>query len=286
MIRTTAWLVASMLALSGAQEDSKEEKEKAKQAEAAARKVLDAYRADMSKATTPGAAVMAVMNHLHGATPHPLIRATLASVLKGHPFVDAQMVAADCLGKYKKDREAAQILLLSAKAHPKVPDLQRKCLQRFGAVSPYGMAGELVPWFGDANPDVAREAIEASVAVNSVRLIPPLIELLGELESISEDKIKRSFIQEPPLPGAPGGTPMDTTNKKIFRKKRLTDPTRKAINILWKKVDPKSVKLSFYKDASAALAQYRNDLLKVQEAEDLEDRGAKPSDKDPKKDSK
>lgn len=283
MMRTTAWLVAAMLPLSGAQaqDDPKGDKEKA---EAAAKKALDAYRADVAKATTPGAAVMAITNHLHGAAPHPLIRATLASVLNGHPFVDAQIAAADALGKYKKDREAAHILMQNAKLQ-KEDELRRKCLRRFGEVAPYGMSGELTSWFSNGNPDLAGEAIQAAAAVNSVRMLGPLIDLLDELESTSEEKFKNS-IQEPPLPGAPGGTPMDTRNQKWVRKKKLTDPTRKAINALWRKVDPNAPPLKLHKEALGALQQNRKRLLEIQGAEDLEDRGPKPPDKDPKKEPK
>jgi len=279
----TAWPIAAMLALSGAQaqEDPKGDKEKA---EAAARKALEGYRADLAKATTPGAAVMAIMSHLHSAAPHPLIRATLASVLNSHPFIDAKIAAADALGKYKKDREAAHILMQNAKLQKEV-DLQRKCLRRFGEIAPYGMSTELTSWFSNGNPDLAGEAILAAAAVNSVRMLAPLIDLLGELESTAEEKFKNS-IQEPPLPGAPGNTPMDTRNQKYMRKKKLTDPTRKAINDLWRKVDPKAPLLKMHKEALAALQQNRKRLLEIQEAEDLEDRGPKPSDKDSKKDSK
>jgi hypothetical protein len=278
-----ALLVAALAALPGAraQDAPKDDKEKAKQAEAAAKKAVDAFRAEMAKATTPDAAVAAIRNHLDGADPHPLIRAALAPVIQNHRFVEAQIAAVDALGRYKKDREAARILIQNARIQ-KNEELQKKCLRRFGDIAHYGMSVELKGWFSNVNLGLAREAIEAAEAVRSIRMLGPLTDLLGELEAIKE-KGSQEPDQGPPLPG---GSSQGSDYDRAKRKKELTDPTLKAINELWKKIDPNTSPVKLYREALAAFQnhQARTRLLKIQEDEDLEDRGRKPPDKGEKKD--
>jgi len=283
MTRTMALLFAAFAALPGAlaQEGPKDDKEKARKAEAAAKKAIDAYRS--VKATTPDEAVAAIRDHLDGADLHPLIRSTLTHVLQNHPFIDARIAAVDALGRYKKDKEAARILMQNSKLQKDV-ELQKKCLRRFGAVAPYGMSVELKWWFPNENHALAREAIEAAEAVNSIRMLQPLVELLGELERIN-DKEAQDPGQDPPLPGVPEGTPKNSNYEKVKRKKELIDPTRKAVNALWKKHDS-NAPLNTYDAAAKALLANKKQLLAIQEQEDLEDRGVNPPDKVEKKEEK
>lgn len=285
MTRTTALVIAVLAALPGAlaQDGPKDDKDKARQAEAAAKKAIDAYQADMAKATTHDAAVAAIRDHLDGADPHPLIRSRLTQVLQNHPSVDARIAAVDALGRYKKDKEAARTLIQNSKVQ-KDAELQKKCLRRFGAVAPYGMSVELKWWFPNENHALAREAIEAAEAVNSIRMLQPLVELLGELERIN-DKEAQNPGQDPPLPGVPDGTSKDSNYEKVKRKKELIDPTRKAVNMLWKKHDPKT-QLNTHEAAAKALHANKKQLLIIQEQEDMEDRGIKPPEKEEKKESR
>lgn len=287
MTRILALLIATLVALPGARaqdEAPMDEKEKAKQAEAAAKKAIDAYHADDRKAKNDDDRSAAIQDNLDTAEPHPLIRHVLGNILQTHPRIEVRITAASSLGRYKKDREVAKILFQNAKSQ-RDEGLQKKCLQRFGAVAPYGMAVELKWWFSNENIALAREAIEAVESVNSIRMLGPLVELLGELEAIREDKPQDSGGNYgPPPPGVPQGSG-NQNNEKLKRKKELIDVTRKAINVLWKKHDPKS-RLNTYKDANIAIQRNRKYLDKIRVDEDAEDNGVKPLPKEEKKDEK
>jgi len=287
MSRMLALLVATLVALPAARaqdEAPMDEKEKAKQAQTAAQKAIDAYHADDRKAKNDDDRSAAIQDNLDAAEPHPLIRQVLANILQTHPRIEVRITAASSLGRYKKDRDVAKILFQNAKSQ-RDEGLQKKCLQRFGAVAPFGMAGELKWWFSSENLALAREAIEATESVNSIRMLGPLVELLGELEAIREDKPQDSGGNYgPPPPGVPQGSG-NQNNEKLKRKKELIDVTRKAINVLWKKYDNKS-RLNTYKDANLAIQRNRKGLDKIRTDEDAEDNGVKPAPKDEKKDSK
>jgi hypothetical protein len=289
MTRLLALAVATLLALPGAraQEDApKDDKEKAKAAEAAAKKAIDAYQAELKKAKNDEDITAAIRDNLDTAEPHPLIRHVLANILQTHPRIEVRISAASSLGRYKKDREVAKILFDNAKSQ-KDEQLQKKCLQRFGAVAPFGMSLQLKWWFTSENLGLAREAIEATESLNSIRMLQPLVELLGELESIREDKPKDDGggSYGPPPPGVPQGGSSNSNNEKLKRKKELIDATRKAINVLWRKYDNKS-RLNTYKDANIAIQRNRKGLDKIRDEEDMEDKGVKPPPKDEKKDEK
>jgi len=287
MTRILALLTATLVSLPGARaqdEAPMDPKEKAKQAEAAAKKAIEAYHADTKKAKNDDDWSAAIQDNLDAADPHPLIRQVLANILQSHPRIEVRITAASSLGRYKKDREVAKILLQNAKSQ-RDEGLQKKCLQRFGAVAPYGMSMELKGWFYNENLGFAREAIEAAESVNSIRMLPPLVELLGELEAIREDKPQEGGGNYgPPPPGVPDGS-SNQNNEKVKRKKELIDVTRKAINVLWKKHDPKS-RLNTYKDANLAIQRNKKYLDKIRADEDAEDNGVKPLPKDEKKESK
>jgi len=276
MTRVLALLVAVLSALPIVR--TQEDKEKARKADAAAKKAVDACQSALTKARTPEAAVDAIRDHLDGADPHPLIRTRLSQLLQGHPFVEARIAAVDALGRYQRDKEAARVLMVNSRLQKDL-ELQKKCLRRFGAAAPYGMSLELKAWFPSESHALAREAIEAAEAVDSIRMLQPLVELLAELEAIDEKEASGPGPNDPPIPGASGKS---TQYEKVMRKKALIDPTRKAINTLWKKHDPKTT-LETHAAAAKALAANRKQLFAIQEQEDLADRGVKPSDDEGKK---
>lgn len=275
MMKTLAALIAMLLVLPGAspQDDPKADKERAKEEsrkrDEDAKAALKAYREAIRKAKSADDIIEAIQK-LETAEPHPMIRAELGNVLGTHSSIDVRISAAGALGKYKKDNVACDILLQNAKSQ-KEESVRKKCLQRFGAIAPFKRSKDLKVFFNLENNDIIREAIEAIQDINSVRMLPPLIELLGELEQIKEDK-GDSGGGGPPLPGVPQGD--STNNERVKRKRELTEPTRKAINALWKKYDSKA-KLNTYTDANSQYQRNRAQILDLERKEDLEDKGVK-----------
>ena len=275
MIRTLAAVLATLLVLPGAwaQEDEKSEKERAKEEakkrDDDAKAALKNYRELRAKARSADDVIEAIIK-LEDAEPHPSIRAELANVLSTDRSIDVRISAAGALGKYKKDVAAADILLQNARGQ-KDEGLRRKCLQRYGAIAPFGKSKDLKPFFNDENNVIVREAIEAIAAINSIRMLQPLVELLGELEQIKEDKGDQGG-GGPPLPGVPQND--STNNQRLKRKRELTDPTRQAINALWKKYDSRT-KLNNYTEANTQVQRNKSYLMDLQKKEDLEDKGVK-----------
>jgi hypothetical protein len=273
MMRSSAWLIGLLLVLPGAsfqdpKTDKEREREEQKKKDDDAKAALKTYREARGKARSADDHIEAVQK-LENAEPHAAIRAELANVLGGDRSIDVRIAAAAALGKYKKDTLAATILLQNARGRQD-DGVKKKCLQKFGAIAPYGRSKDLKPFFNHENNDLVREALEAIKDINSLRMLPDLIELLGELEQIKEDKGDSSG--GAPLPGVPQSE--STNNHKIKRKKELTAPTRDVINALWKKYDSKA-KLNTYTDANN---QYRRNQRQIEEyvrKEDLEDKGIK-----------
>jgi hypothetical protein len=273
MIRTAVALIATLMILPGAwaQDDAKNDKEKAKEEakkkDDDAKAALASFRKSFNAGKSADDKIEAIQK-LENADPHPLIRSEFGNILASNPSIDVRIAAASALGRFKKDVGAAEILLNNAKAQ-KDEGLKRKCLQKFGAVAPFGKSLSLKPFFNDENNLIVREAIEAIEAINSIRMLQPLVELLGELENIREDKADQGG---QPLPGVPQGD--NTNNQKVKRKKELTDPVRKAINTLWKKYDSRT-KLNNYTEANSQIRRNQPHLMKIQETEDKEDKGMK-----------
>ncbi len=276
MTKTLAALIAALLILPGAapQDESKSDKEKAKEEakkrDDDAKAALKAYRELRSKAKSADDVIEALQK-LEDAEAHPMIRSELANVLQGDRSIDVRIAAAAALKKFKKDVSACDLLLNNARSQ-KDEGLKKRCIQVFGAIAPFGKSPDLQKtFFNDDNNAIVKEAIEAIEQINSIRMLKPLVDLLGELEQIKEDKGDQGG-GGPPLPGVPQGD--STNNQRVKRKKELTEPVRKAINYLYKKHDSKT-KLNNYTDANTALQRNKSYLLKIQDAEDREDKGIK-----------
>ena len=275
MTKILAGLFAALLFLPGAgpQEDKAEKeraKEEAKRKEDEAKAVLKTYRETLSKAKSADDIIEALQK-LEAAEPHSLIRQELATRLSSDRSIDVRIAAASAMGKYKKDNAACDILLQNAKAQ-KDENLQKKCIQRFGDIAPFARSMDLKVFFTSENNNIAKEAIEAIKEIGSLRMLKPLIDLLGELESIREDK-GESQGGGPPLPGVPQNE--SSNNQRLKRKQALTEPTRSAINAIYKKYDSKA-KLNTYTEANTQFQRNKSQILDQQKKEDLEDKGIKP----------
>jgi hypothetical protein len=273
MTKSLAALLALLLFLPGAapQDPDKEKaKEEQRKKDEDAKAVLKTYHEMRQKGKTPDDAIEAVQK-LQDAEPHVTIRNVLLGVLQGDPSIDVRIAAASALGSYKRDTGACDALLRNAKIQ-KDMGLRKKCIQRFGAIAPFGKSMDLFKTFvNDESTEIVKEMIEAVEEIKSIRMLRPLVDLLGELEQIREDK-GDSGGGGPPLPGVPQND--STNNQKLKRKKDLTDPTRKAINTIYKKYDSKA-KLNTYTEAIAQLQRNKSFLTKLQEEEDRRDKGVK-----------
>jgi len=272
MTKSLAALLALLLFLPGAapQDPDKEKaKEEQRKKDEDAKAVLKTYHEMRQKGKTPDDAIEAVQK-LQDAEPHVTIRNVLLGVLQGDPSIDVRIAAASALGSYKRDAGACDALLRNAKTQ-KDMGLRKKCIQRFGAIAPFGKSMDIFKTFvNDENTEIVKEMIEAVEEIKSIRMLRPLVDLLGELEQIREDKGDSGG--GPPLPGVPQAD--STNNQKVKRKKDLTDPTRKAINTIYKKYDSKA-KLNSYTEAIAQLQRNKSFLDKLKDEEDRRDKGTK-----------
>src|SRR5258706_559710 len=89
----------------------------------------------------------------------------------------------------------------------------------------------------------AKTADDVIEAINSSRRPPPRVCRLAGPAHIPEAKLVRGG--GPPLPGVPQGD--SSNNQRQKRHNELTEPTRKAINHIYKKYDSKA-KLNTYKE--------------------------------------
>jgi len=251
------------------QEPPDDKKKQEQDAEIAAKAVVSKYQDAWKKARKEDDVIDAIAI-LKDATPHKLIRAELIKVLldvRLRPNV--RIDAAAGLGKYKKDVAACDVLHKRAREEraKEALDLRKRCLKSFGDIAPFAKSVDLQEFFGNPDHALARASIEAVEAIGSVRMLPPLVALLSELERISENK-------EPggpgELPGQGGGATDDT---KRERKKELLDPTLNAVNTIWAKVDSKA-RLKNSSEAFKVLNERRADIGKVRKEEDEKD--AKP----------
>ncbi len=276
MSRPLAALIAALLALpaaglqdnpGGGQEDKKEEQQK-KEDEAKA--VLKAYREKRQKVKKEEDLIDAI-GVLKEAKPHRLIRTELIALLEGTTLPRAVRIeAASALGDYKRDPVACDALVRRVRQErgDEATDLRRKCLGSFGVIAPFGKSVDVQFVFSDPDHAVAREAVDAVERIRSVRMLKPLCDLLGELERIRDDDGRDPG---PDVPG--GGAPpqQGDNNTKRKRKEVLLDPTLKAVNSLYAKIDSKKT-FKNYTEAVRAVSDHRAKLKEVQEAEDKEDK--------------
>lgn len=149
-----------------------------------------------------------------GALQHPKVLAELRNWLaKG--TAEAAIAAAEQIGKYKKDKDAAEALTLAAGAR-KEKDVLIKLLRYAGDVGYKPTTAKLLGFFRNKEIDVAREAIDSCAKIKSRDAIDPLVSLARELEAIKEEK-------DAGLGGLGGGGILSgaNTNEQLNRKRAL-----------------------------------------------------------------
>jgi hypothetical protein len=119
-----------------------------------------------------------------GALQHPKVLAELKSYLT--KTVDIAIAAAEQIGKYKKDKDAAESLMAASGSRDK--DIAVKCVRYAGDVEYKAIVPKLANLFRHKEVDVAKEAVDSCAKLKSKDAIDPLLKLWGEMEGIKEDK--------------------------------------------------------------------------------------------------
>lgn len=189
----------------------------AKKLEAEAKEKVAAFQKALSKAKKDDD-VIAAIEEL-GKTRHEKILDALKTwVFKGS--VDIRTAAIREVGKYEKEKAAAD-LLLDAAAKSKEPEIAVKCLRGVGDVGVRAVAKELLRFFENKSLDVAAEAVDACGALKSKATIGPLIDLVRRMEQIKDDDGAPVPGPDPgPGPG-PGPGPAPRDNQKDKKAKLL-----------------------------------------------------------------
>jgi hypothetical protein len=265
MARTFTALSAAFLILTGARFQD-EKKPDAAAADDAAKAAVKAFKEKWSKARTESDFSDAI-TVLKDAEPHRLVRGELIIVLEGRTPPVVRTDAVSGLGKYKKDAIVCDALIRRAREErkPEALDLRKRCLRTFGDIAPFAKSVDLLPILSDPDFAIVREAIEAAEEIKSVRVLPQLMALYGELDRIRDDD---GGEQGPGVPGA--GGPAEDKNSKRKKKEELLEPTKKAIAAIWTKIDKRTFKT--YTEANRAMGQSRAEIKKAQEKEEEEDK--------------
>lgn len=197
-------------------QDSKEE-EKKKDDEAKAK--LADYRKELKTCKSDGDFAKA-LEHL-GDLQHPKVLAELKNWL-GKGSADVAIAAAEQLGKYKKDKDAAEALTGAAAAR-REKDAIVKFLRYAGDIGYKPTTSKLTGYFRNKDVDVAKEAVDSCGKLKSRDAIDPLISMGRELESIKDEKDNGGTGTGGVLGGGivGGGITGGTANDNAVRKKTV-----------------------------------------------------------------
>lgn len=177
-------LLSLVLTLAAWAQEAKKNPEEEKKKDEEAKVKLAEYRKDLKTCKTD-ADVGKVLESL-GNLQHPKVLTELKGWL-GKGSVESAIVAAEQIGKYKKDKDAAESLVGAAGAR-REKDAIVKFLRYAGDVGYKPTTAKLVGFFRNKETDVAREAIDSCAKLKSRDAIDPIISMGRELESIKEEK--------------------------------------------------------------------------------------------------
>jgi hypothetical protein len=167
-----------------------------------------------------------------GELQHPKILAELRSHLGR--TTDIVVAVAEQIAKYKKDKEAAEILINAAGAR-KDKDSIVKCLRYAGDIEFKGIVPKLTGYFRNKEVDIARESVDSCAKLKSKDAIEPLLNLWKELDAIKEEKAGK----DGGLGGVgglgggitgTGGVGASVQEEQLKRKRDLTPAVESALN--------------------------------------------------------
>ena len=167
------WLILAAAVV--AQDDDKKKEEEAKAKIADFKKELKTCKTekDMAKAVEG-----------LGSLQHPKVLAELKTYLtKGG---EVTVSAAEQIGKYKKDKDAAEALVTAAGSQRDKESVV-KCIRYAGDVEYKGIISKLANLFRHKEVDAAKEAVDSCAKIRSKDAIDPLLGLWKELDGIKEE---------------------------------------------------------------------------------------------------
>jgi hypothetical protein len=216
------WLILASAAMAQSDEDKKKEEE-AKAKIADFKKQLKTCKSEKD---------MAGAIESLGSLQHPKILAELKSYLgKGG---EVTITAAEMIGKYKKDKDAAEALV-GAAGSQREKECLVKCIRYAGDTEFKGILSKLTSMFRHKEVDAAREAIDSCAKIKSKDAIDPLLGLWKELESIKEEQPGNKNngggiggIGGGGLTGA-GGVGQSMQDEQVKRKRELTPAVESAL---------------------------------------------------------
>jgi HEAT repeat protein len=216
-IKSTAiWLILAAAAMAQSEEDKKKEEE-------AKAKIAD-FKKELKTAKTDKDVARAIEGL--GALQHPKILTELKSFLsKG---TEVTIAAAEQIGKYKKDKDAAESLV-SAAGGQKDKDGTVKCIRYAGDTEYKGIIPKLANLFRNKDVDAAKEAVDSCGKIKSKEAMEPLLNLWRELDGIKEEKAGQGGgLGGGGLTGV-GGVGQSMQDDQIKRKRDLTPAVESAI---------------------------------------------------------
>src|SRR5947207_5804936 len=168
------WLILASAAISQSDEEKKEEEAKAKIAD---------FKKELKTAKTDKDIARAIEGL--GALQNPKILTELKMYLgKG---TEVAVAAAEQLGKYKKDKDAAESLV-SAAGGQREKEGTVKCIRYAGDTEYKGIIPKLANMFRNKDVDAAKEAVDSCGKIKSKDAVDPLLNLWKELDGVKEEK--------------------------------------------------------------------------------------------------
>jgi hypothetical protein len=128
--------------------------------------------------------VIAALEEL-GKTQHPKVLDVLKTWL-GKGSTDIRIAAAREIGRYSKNKAAADLLMKAAGSSTDAPFIA-KCLEYAAGIGLRDIAKDLTRFFEHKSPDVAAKACDAAGTLKAKVSVAPLIDLARRLEQIRDD---------------------------------------------------------------------------------------------------
>ena len=199
-------------------EEAKKKEDEAKAKIAEFKKELKGAKTDADRAKTL---------EMLGDVKHPKVLEELKNYLK--LSTEVAIAAAEQIGKYSKDKDAAETLMATAAAR-RDKDAIVKCIRYAGDVGVRTIVPKLVGFFKHKEADVAREAVDSCAKLRAGASIDPLLGLWRELDGIKDEKDNGGLnggIGGLGAGGITGTNPIEDGNKK--RKQDLTPAVESAL---------------------------------------------------------